>query len=85
MLVCDLKGASFGYGSNTIIPPLSLTIMRGDKLGIIGRNGVGPFCYGNGTNNQALAGTLGADGAHYCYDPTNGNKMNLLQMMGSKK
>lgn len=41
MLVCDLKGASFGYDQKTIIPPLSMTIMRGDKLGIIGRNGAG--------------------------------------------
>jgi ABC transport system ATP-binding/permease protein len=41
MLVCDLQGASFGYGDKTIIPPLDLSIMRGDKLGIIGRNGAG--------------------------------------------
>ena len=41
MLVCNLTGASFGYGQNVIIPPLDLTIMRGDKVGIIGRNGAG--------------------------------------------
>jgi ABC transport system ATP-binding/permease protein len=41
MLVCSLTGASFGYDQKTIISPLDLTIMRGDKLGIIGRNGVG--------------------------------------------
>ena len=41
MLVCNLTGASFGYGDNVIIPPLDLTIMRGDKVGIIGRNGAG--------------------------------------------
>ncbi len=41
MLVCNLTGASFGYGQKTIIPPLDLTIMRGDKVGIIGRNGAG--------------------------------------------
>jgi ATP-binding cassette subfamily F protein uup len=41
MLVCTLTGASFGYDQKTIIPPLDLTIMRGDKLGIIGRNGAG--------------------------------------------
>jgi ATP-binding cassette subfamily F protein uup len=41
MLVCQLQKATFGYGERTIIPPLDLTIMRGDKLGIIGRNGVG--------------------------------------------
>jgi ABC transport system ATP-binding/permease protein len=41
MLVCSLTGASFGYGDKVIIPPLDLTIMRGDKVGIIGRNGAG--------------------------------------------
>ncbi len=41
MLVSSLSGASFGYGQNVIIPPLDLTIMRGDKVGIIGRNGAG--------------------------------------------
>ncbi len=41
MLVSSLTGASFGYGQNVIIPPLDLTIMRGDKVGIIGRNGAG--------------------------------------------
>jgi len=41
MLVCSLADASFGYGQKVIIPPLDLTIMRGDKVGIIGRNGAG--------------------------------------------
>jgi len=41
MLVCSLTDASFGYGKDVIIPPLDLTIMRGDKVGIIGRNGAG--------------------------------------------
>ena len=41
MLVCSLTDASFGYGQDVIIPPLDLTIMRGDKVGIIGRNGAG--------------------------------------------
>jgi ATP-binding cassette subfamily F protein uup len=41
MLVCDLKQASFGYDDQVIVPPMDLTIMRGDKIGILGRNGVG--------------------------------------------
>ncbi len=41
MLVCELEQASFGYEDTTIIPPLDLSIMRGDKIGIVGRNGVG--------------------------------------------
>jgi ATP-binding cassette subfamily F protein uup len=41
MLVCDLQEASFGYGSEPIVSRLDLTIMRGDKIGILGRNGAG--------------------------------------------
>ena len=41
MLVCDLQEASFGYGSGPIVSRLDLTIMRGDKIGILGRNGAG--------------------------------------------
>lgn len=34
-----------------------------------GRQGIGRFCYGPGTTNQALDGTLvGAGPDHYCYD-----------------
>jgi ABC transport system ATP-binding/permease protein len=40
-LVCDLDQATFGYDDRMIVPPLDMTIMRGDKVGIIGRNGVG--------------------------------------------
>ncbi len=39
-----------------------------------GRNGMGANCYGNGTGDQSLVGTLAADGAHYCYDPTSNAK-----------
>jgi hypothetical protein len=39
-----------------------------------GRNGMGAYCYGNGTSNQSLVGTLAPDGAHYCYDPTSTDK-----------
>ena len=41
MLVCDLQEASFGYGDRTMVKSLDLTIMRGDKIGILGRNGAG--------------------------------------------
>jgi ATP-binding cassette subfamily F protein uup len=41
MLVCELIGAAFGYEGKSIVPALDLTIMRGDKIGILGRNGVG--------------------------------------------
>lgn len=41
VLVCEMQQASFGYTESPIIPPLNLTILRGDKIGILGRNGVG--------------------------------------------
>lgn len=39
-----------------------------------GRTGSGPNCYGNGTTNQALHGTVGPDGATWCYDPVPAGK-----------
>ena len=40
----------------------------------IGRNGLGPFCYGNGVSDPALAGQMAANGAINCYDPTASDK-----------
>ncbi len=37
----ELKGASFGYESKRLINNLSLSIFRGDKIGIVGANGIG--------------------------------------------
>lgn len=35
-----------------------------------GKQGVGPYCYGEGTDTQSLAGTTDpATGSTYCYDP----------------
>jgi ATP-binding cassette subfamily F protein uup len=41
VLVCQMHQASFGYNDHTVIPPMDLTILRGDKIGILGRNGAG--------------------------------------------
>ena len=40
-LVADLRQVSFGYSNNAIIRGLSTTILRGDRIGIIGPNGCG--------------------------------------------
>jgi ATP-binding cassette subfamily F protein uup len=40
-LVVDLRRVSFRYGNNVIIRTLSTTILRGDRIGIIGPNGCG--------------------------------------------
>jgi ATP-binding cassette subfamily F protein uup len=40
-LVADLRRVSFRYGDNVIIRTLSTTILRGDRIGIIGSNGCG--------------------------------------------
>ncbi|GAB3383391.1 ATP-binding cassette domain-containing protein [Lysobacter fragariae] len=39
--VIELKDVSFGYGANAIISGLSTTVMRGDRIGLIGPNGSG--------------------------------------------
>lgn len=40
-LVADVRDISFAYGDRTIVDRFSTTIMRGDKVGIVGRNGAG--------------------------------------------
>lgn len=40
-LVIDVRRVSFRYGNNVIIRDLSTTILRGDRIGIIGPNGCG--------------------------------------------
>ncbi|MFH1300112.1 MAG: ATP-binding cassette domain-containing protein, partial [Planctomycetota bacterium] len=40
-LVVEAKDVSFSYDSETVIHDFSTLIMRGDKVGIIGRNGAG--------------------------------------------
>jgi ATP-binding cassette subfamily F protein uup len=40
-LVANVEDVSFAYDDRQIVSDFSTTIMRGDKIGIIGRNGVG--------------------------------------------
>ena len=39
--VIEAKGISKGYGDNLILRPFDLTIMRGDRVALVGPNGVG--------------------------------------------
>jgi hypothetical protein len=49
-----------------------LVIVSGTRTALFfGRNGLGPACYGAGTSDASIVGTIGADGAKWCYDPTN--------------
>ena len=40
-LVAEVKGLSFAYGDSPVVKDFSTTVMRGDRIGIIGPNGVG--------------------------------------------
>jgi ATP-binding cassette subfamily F protein uup len=40
-LVAEAKQVSFAYGERSIVHDFSITIMRGDKVGVIGPNGAG--------------------------------------------
>ncbi|MCA9249352.1 MAG: ATP-binding cassette domain-containing protein, partial [Planctomycetales bacterium] len=40
-LVAEVDEVSFAYGEQTIVEGFSTSIMRGDKIGVIGRNGAG--------------------------------------------
>ena len=40
-LVAEMKHVSFGWGDEVIVKDFSTTIVRGDKIGLIGPNGVG--------------------------------------------
>lgn len=40
-LVCELRGVRYDIDGRTIIPPFSAVVTRGDKIGLIGPNGIG--------------------------------------------
>ena len=48
-----------------------LAIVRDTRTALFfGRTGLGKACYGTGTADKSLVGTIAADGATHCYDPT---------------
>jgi len=67
------SGSNPVYGATAQVNGVAL-IAGTRTILYFGRNGVGEYCYGNGTNNQALHGTMGVDGALWCYDPTSMDK-----------
>jgi hypothetical protein len=63
----DVYGASTQMGG--------MAIIEGTRTALyVGRNGMGPNCYGSGTATASLAGTIAPDGELYCYDPTSNDK-----------
>ncbi|HUN75606.1 MAG TPA: hypothetical protein VMU40_13915 [Steroidobacteraceae bacterium] len=54
--------------TGVVFPPGTRSVL------FFGRQGVGPFCYGEGTTNAALNGQPTGQGDISCYDPANGNK-----------
>jgi hypothetical protein len=67
----DASGRDFG--ATTAVNGLAL--IAGTRTAIfVGSNGTGPLCYGNGTGDRSLHGTVGSDGSKFCYDPTASDK-----------
>ncbi len=65
------EGASEIYGGTASITGVA---MIDNTALFIGHNGLGYWCYGNGTSNLALHNTIGSDGERLCYDPSNSSK-----------
>ena len=39
--IVRMRNVSYGYGDNTVIDALTLTVQRGERIGLVGNNGVG--------------------------------------------
>lgn len=72
--LANWAGSHPTYGATTEMG--GMAVIAGTRTALyIGRNGTGPFCYGSGTSNAALAGTINPDGGDpWCYDPSNSSK-----------
>jgi hypothetical protein len=67
------EGSNEVYGGTTQMA--GVAIIDGTRTVLFaGRNGVGPFCYGEGTSNAGKANERTPDGEKYCYDPTSSDK-----------
>jgi hypothetical protein len=64
------RGSNATYGGTTMIG--GVAVINGTRTALfLGTNGVGPFCYGTGTPEKAIADKKVVDGEEYCYDPAN--------------
>jgi hypothetical protein len=66
------EGSNSTYGGTTNVA--GVAIIDGTRTVLFaGRNGMGEFCYGIGTDDARKASVRGPGGETYCYDPTNSN------------
>ena len=67
------EGSNPTYGGT--IQMGGVALIRGTRTALyVGRNGLGDFCYGDGTSDQTRVGTRGDRGEKYCFDPTSTDK-----------
>jgi hypothetical protein len=67
------EGANEVFGGTTEVA--GVAIINGTTTVLFaGRNGMGPFCYGEGTSDRQKAGAVGPNGEKTCFDPTNASK-----------
>ncbi|HYE88331.1 MAG TPA: hypothetical protein VEA16_18340 [Vicinamibacterales bacterium] len=67
------EGSNPTYGGTMQVGGLAL--IGGTRTALfIGRNGLGPFCYGEGTADKSKADQRGPGGERYCFDPASGDK-----------
>lgn len=67
------SGSNPTYGATTEVAGLAL--IAGTRTALfVGRNGTGPYCYGEATGDRTLDQTTDKKGVKFCYDPANASK-----------
>ena len=64
MSLLSLRGLQFTYGGEPLIDGVDLEIERGERIGLLGRNGTG-----KSTLMRLIAGELDADNGELLRDP----------------
>ena len=65
------EGSNATYGGTI---QMGGVVIAGRTALFVGRNGLGPFCYGTGTADQARANAHATEAERYCYDPVSSDK-----------